>query len=398
MPAFIFGVAGVWITWRMARSLFGPTAGLTAALLLCISPWHLYASQFARYWTLVYLLAAATVWLLLRAVETDQMRRYLYALAALVLGSVTHPSFVFPMTGAVLALHVLPGGRPGWQWPTRMAWTRLWLPYAGLLAVGYAALQLTNSSQALSNWGGRGIDASLRLVPAMVQWMGPEIAIAGLVAVGVLAGSDKARDRVWAGMAGLGVFTCIALMMAASLQTDVYADYGMSMLPLVYVTIGAAIQRLSEAIAPRRLFATGATAVLAAGVLPATVSHLSDGTRFDYREAYAHIAAEGPQDRVIGWPTILQRAYGPDLDFAELRMDPQWLDAELARAGEFWLITSYHRSGLLLDAGDVQPWINGHCRVVLETQRTRLDYRSYRVVLHRCGGDPFARVAGTITP
>ena len=53
LPAFLFGVLGVWATWRLARRAFGTTAGLVAAALVALSPWHLYASQFARYWTLV---------------------------------------------------------------------------------------------------------------------------------------------------------------------------------------------------------------------------------------------------------------------------------------------------------------------------------------------------------
>jgi predicted membrane-bound mannosyltransferase len=54
MPPFLFGVLGVWLTWVLGRKVFGTTAGLVAAFMVAISPWHLYASQFARYWTLVY--------------------------------------------------------------------------------------------------------------------------------------------------------------------------------------------------------------------------------------------------------------------------------------------------------------------------------------------------------
>lgn len=396
MPAFLFGVVGVWLTWRLGRTLFGPSAGVIGALLVTLSPWHLYASQFARYWTLVYLFAAATLLLLVLAYESNQPRRYLYALAPLLLGSLTHPSFIFPMTGVALALHLFPEGRLGWRWPTRQAWGWLWLPYVGLIGAGFLALKLTNSSQSLSNWGGRGVDASLRLLPAMVQWMGPETAIAGLLGVVVLAGSTVARDRVWAGMAALGVLSCVVLMMVASFRTDVYADYGMSMLPLVYVTIGAGIQRLGDALLfQRRVLEVGAAAILAAGILPDTVSHLSDGTRFDYRPAYAYIQAEGPAERVVGWPVILQRAYAPDLDFAELRMDRNWLQQQVEENGTIWLVASYHRSGLVMDPGDVQPWIDANCRVRQRTERTRLDYRNYRVELYRCGEDAAqANVAG----
>src|SRR5665213_3692634 len=54
----LFGVAGVWVTWRLARDLAGPVVGFVALALVAISPWQLYVSGFARYYSLLYLLAA----------------------------------------------------------------------------------------------------------------------------------------------------------------------------------------------------------------------------------------------------------------------------------------------------------------------------------------------------
>src|SRR5690606_19167765 len=122
-----FGVAGLLVTWVLARRLAGVAGAAVATLMVAVSPWHLYASQVARYWTLVYLLAAAAYLLPPRALDRDAPGGYLAALAVLVLGRPTHPTFVFPMVGCMLALHSLDAaGRAGWTWPTRRAWMFLW--------------------------------------------------------------------------------------------------------------------------------------------------------------------------------------------------------------------------------------------------------------------------------
>src|SRR5690606_26961846 len=66
----------------------------------------------------------------LRAYETDRRRDYLAALAVLLAGTATHPTFVFPVIGVVLALTLVgPLGQVGWTWPSRRAWAALWGPF-----------------------------------------------------------------------------------------------------------------------------------------------------------------------------------------------------------------------------------------------------------------------------
>jgi hypothetical protein len=180
----------------------------------------------------------------------------------------------------------------------------------------------------------------------------------------------------------------LALLAVASFRTDVYADYGMAALPLLYASLGVGVDRLA-ALAPARqgLLAGGFTLVLLGGVLPETVSHLSDGTRFDYRPALRWLEANAGDRLVVGWPSAQQRAYAPGLRYRELRHDRRFLEEALAAEGGFWLVSSHHRRGLILGGEPVTDWIRTHCRATMVTERPRLDYRSYRVELAWCG-DP----------
>ena len=48
----VFGVLAIPLTYWITRRLFGFSIAILAAFLLAISPWHLYWSQNARFYTL----------------------------------------------------------------------------------------------------------------------------------------------------------------------------------------------------------------------------------------------------------------------------------------------------------------------------------------------------------
>jgi hypothetical protein len=175
------------------------------------------------------------------------------------------------------------------------------------------------------------------------------------------------------------------VLMAASLRTDVYADYAMAALPLAFLGVGAGVQRLAEGVDLEGWWVTaGLAALLLAGVLPGTVSHLSDGTRFDYRPAYRWLLEHAPDDRVFGAPVAQQRAYGPGLRFTEFNGNVSQLDSALTEEGRIWAVASFHRRGLINGGWEVRDWLRRHCHVRLATERPRLDYRTYRVELLEC--------------
>lgn len=395
LPALAFGLAGVWATWALGRRTFGITAGLVAAFLVAISPWHIYASQFARYWSLVYLLAVILYGLLPRAIDADRPRPYLAALAIIILGVLSHPTFAFPLIGFVLGLHrVRRSGAVEWHAPSRRAWRLLWGPLAAIGVAGFGALAATGNLVVFRNGYSRGLLVTLRLAPAMAQWVGPVVAAAA-IASGAWLAATRPADRRWAAAALLGGATCTTILLLASLVTSVYTDYGLSMLPLAFVTIGGAVQRLGAALegADARIVPGAAVAVLATGVLPGTISHLSDGTRHDARPAYAYIEAErarGHDAPVYGSALELQRFYAPGLPFIELRRDSARLADALRESGGFWLIGFYRREGMVLASEAIEAWTRAHCHSVLQTARPRLDYRIYRVELHWCGHEQTA--------
>jgi Dolichyl-phosphate-mannose-protein mannosyltransferase len=397
LPAFIFGMAGVVVAWWLARRTLGRTAGLAAAVFTAISPWHMYASGMARYWSFVFLLAASAYTLIPWATDRDDRRLFLATLVVLSLGTATHPSFLFPVAGAVLATHLVrTDGSFGLRWPTPMAWRWLWGPYAVLLGGSAIALRVLGRADELKNWGGRSAAANARLVPAVAEWATPVLCAAAAIGVVLLIPDRGLVRRRWALMAALGVVCALGALVAASRQTNVYADYAMAALPLIMVSAAILPQLASELArgalrgsqAPNTMLGAAVGAVMVAGVLPGTVSHLSDGTRFDYRPSYRWIEARGPKELVVMWPQSVQVRYAPGLRTALLLSDTAALADTLKREGSVWVLASEKRYGLVGDdAGALSAWLNRRCRLVQATERPRIDDRVYRVDLFHCPGE-----------
>jgi 4-amino-4-deoxy-L-arabinose transferase-like glycosyltransferase len=384
LPAATFGVLGVIATWWVARRVFGSVAGLVAALMVTLSPWHLFASQFARYWTLVYLEATLLFCVLAKATSDDDKAWYRAACALLVVGTLTHPTFLFPVVGCVLALHLMrEDGRFGLRLPRTAGWLNLWIPFFVVTVAGYWMLRTFGTHRALQNQSIREIRATFTLIPGMVQWMEPVIAgTAAISATYLLFGSSRPEDRRWGLMALLGTGSAFVILFLASFKTAVYADYGISALPLAYVCIGGLVQRSSERLSGSVPWVVAA-AILVVGVLPGTVSHLIDGTRFDYRPAHEAIRALGPDRPVFGGVEDITRRALPSttiIPYSEIDSLPK-------RTG-FWFIASQRRYGLREGGKPMQRWIDWNCRRILTTERQRFDYRLYRTELYWCGTDP----------
>lgn len=386
---FIFGVMGIWVTWMLARRIAGPLAAIVATAIVTVSPWHLYASGMARYWSLVYLLSALFLLFLFRAQKGDRYTDYAGAVVALLLGIATHPTFVFPMIGIAVGVCLVGNdGRLRLPWPDREMLLKLWLPaFAGMAA--WALLLMTRDGPSVvSNWDGRGWAASVRLLPAIIEWLTPVVFVAGALGALVLCRSEDAARRRWGFAAVLGVSGGLLALMAASLSTDVYADYAIAMLPLVFVSAGGLVGSAADRMRRGGFASAGMAALLfTAAVAPATASYLSDGMRFDYRPAFRVIAAEAPDLPVLTSPIIVQRHYAPELRGIELQFDYDRLESLLMPGAPAWAIVPVRRYGIWQDTnGELARWLVDRCRLHSSSERSRFDFRLYRTDLYRCEG------------
>ena len=106
LPAALFGVLCVPLTYVFARDLWGRRAGLVAAGLIAFSPYHIRYSQEARYYTSFAALHLLSLITLSRAISVPSRRRWgVYAVATAIM--FYDQVFGFVAAGAQLALHGL---------------------------------------------------------------------------------------------------------------------------------------------------------------------------------------------------------------------------------------------------------------------------------------------------
>jgi len=388
-----FGLAGVFLTWYVASRLGGRTAGVVAGLIVAAAPWHMYVSSTARYYSLVYLLAVGFFYCFLRAAETGSDRRWhVGAVVLLILGSATHPTFMFPAFGGA-ALAVL----AAWTWKrldgvaTGPLITRIAVPFAGFLLVAFAILRSIGRETAVRNLDGRGWTAVIQLVPGIVEWVTPMILVAGVVSSAwLLWRARQGTDLVWALLALGGTAGAMVILFFAAMVTNVYPYYATAMLPLLFVAIGVGVARVAEDLpSTARMASVGAvTLVLLAGMAPGTASQILHGTRFDYRPAFDEIRVRGADDLVLAWPIVVQRFYAPEFNSREFHPDPVLLQQTLDGGDPFWAIASRRRHGIIGDTGDEgRRWLSRECEETRAFLGQRFDFRMYEVILYRCG-DP----------
>ena len=130
LPAVLFGVMAVAMTYVVARLAVSRREALFASLLLAVSYHHVWFSQNARGYTLIGLLALLSTWTLIRLLHRPTWRlAAAYALCA-ALGAYTHLTMVFVAIGQALVAVVALA-----RAPARIDWRFAVAAFAGAAAV-----------------------------------------------------------------------------------------------------------------------------------------------------------------------------------------------------------------------------------------------------------------------
>jgi len=103
LPA-LFGVLAVPTLFLVGRRLVGTRAALFASILLVFSPLHLYHSQYARYWSLVFLLSAVYPFAIYLGLRDRSYRMLALGMLTGVLAVLAHPVALLPVGGLIVWL------------------------------------------------------------------------------------------------------------------------------------------------------------------------------------------------------------------------------------------------------------------------------------------------------
>ncbi len=239
LPFAFFGILSVPTLALFGRAVVGRRAALLAALLLALSPWHIYWSQNARGYSMAVFFALLSAFAGFRAVSVGSSRLALLAVGLSVVSGLTHPSgfLLLGTLGTLVLWRVWVDGelRRAWQRP------QILIP-AGLLMLGVLAWLLPAVVTAATKKPGF---SSLHLAQTLAWFGSPAFLVAAgagaVAAVGLAARRVAAFLLAWVVVPFGALFTCSVVM-------KVSAQYGVVLLPGMCLSAGFLCVSIAEGV------------------------------------------------------------------------------------------------------------------------------------------------------
>ena len=404
MPA-LAGVAAIPAFYYATRRLIGLRAALFGTLLISLSALQVFYSQFARYWSLVFLFSAVFPFALYLGIRDRRPRLIVLGLVTMVLAVLAHPVSAILVGGPVLWLAAT-YLRPHYL---RQAWTHRSFRWATAAAVVLAIGLIARGAPMLRDWitmhdknpgmgqfllGPRLAHGPKQMVLLLAYLEGITLPVALAAAAGLYL-LWRERDRSLAlFLASLAGFQ-MAFIALVSIRTPVSTFYLLPAAPVFYVGAGLFLDRVFQVdwrLRPTWLMPGVILATILLAGLPTLASQYRNGRRFDFRDAARWLQPQlGPSDRVVSDQPQVLAHYLDSLPVQKLRHDPEPLEialSELRQAGDgrLWVVAPApsHAFRTNLKAGGLGRWINDHCQLGITVGRGRLDFRQQYLQVFRC--------------
>jgi mannosyltransferase len=339
-PGVFFGVLSIALAATALRVWLSPLGAAFAALALALSPWHLYWSQNARFYTLAQVLGLAGGALVFAGLVRAHIGRLLAGLVLAGLAALVHPSAVF-LLGACL-FTPLAFGRPelvpsparSWGAADPVAARSVWWTHARLTLVALLAGSLW-FADVWATWERRqGRGDPLHFLLTTGYLVTPALGAAALL--GALW-SLRERDRK-AKFLALFVAAGFAAALGTSFLLRVSAQYVFVFLPFVAGLAGLAFEGVFRRSRGRAL-ALSLLVLAPLSIESGLYFAVRHGDRPRWKEAYRYVFdRREPRDLVLGMDAPVAEYYWSprSVDLRHWREVVQ-LDSYRARAAEEWL-------------------------------------------------------------
>ncbi len=385
LPAMLLGVLCIpvfWITWR---SVIGRNAALIGALFIVFSSWHLWHSQFSRFYTGVFLFGSLSYFLYYQAIRDDSLKYLVAALAAMVAGILFHATAVMvPASCGLFSLIALTiKGSEGIDYSKRVMTVHLSLcAVIGLLALPFLWQISENWYETGQKWGYGPAKLALQIVKYV------QIPIAGSAFLGLilLLRKDLIKGIFFASGIGLPV---LALLIVSPF-VSVRPDYMLYTMPLVFVLSAYLCEEISDKRSSNWLASYSLVIIVVVSLLPEMASHYTGKKSLDIREVVAVVEeAHRPGDRIFSlvpganFKHYATRSYPiePKYEGYPYDNDIPWeevLQPYKDDRHRLWIILPIRRQSL---AKNLENWLICNAALVWRKSEKRYDYtvKGYQV-------------------
>jgi 4-amino-4-deoxy-L-arabinose transferase-like glycosyltransferase len=408
LPA-IAGILAVPVFYFASRPIVGARAAMFGALLVATNSQLVYYSQFARYWTLVFLLSSVYPYALYLGIRDGKPWLLALGFVTGVLAVLAHPVAILALGGVgiwIVAVY-LRHGRLGELWSNKkVRW--------GIAIVGILALVIAiRFVPVLQSWiaqhdrvpqgekggefllhtpSGRGVK-QLSLLLAYLETLTVPMVLTGVLGIYLLW---QGRSRPTAILlTSLFVFPIVFIGLVAT-RTAVSIFYLVPTTPALFMGAGVFLDRLAGADRkehPRWLVPAAVLAMILVAGMPSLMSQYRDGRRWDFRGVAGWLEQRlTPRDIVVSDQPKVTAHYLPGRDVRRLLADPERLDRTMSelqgppRAGTLWIVAPQpshaFRTNPRLD--DLNGWMYENCQLRRTIGVGRLDFRQNFLQVYRC--------------
>jgi len=337
------------------RGLVDRRARHVMAAIVTFSPWLLFFSQFARFYTLLLALATPAAFGMVRAWRDADLRASLLAAAWFLLAVLTHPTALLLLAGhlagvAAVALLVrrraavpppAADERPAFERLSGLArWRGLAGPLGLLLLLAIPAIVRSDLVNKVIVYRFITQDAAESSVAGLLRGIGYNVGpmIGALALLGLLL--LWRRDRALCVHVAAAVAVPLAgLTGMAALHKSVDERYLMPLLPLALLPAGLLVSDLARRVAARRAGGFLVPLAALAPFVPGVVSNYFDGDRPDMGQAADWVAARlEPGDGIVSDTHRLMRRYLPETVSDDLLLEapPPPIPEDVAKHDRMW--------------------------------------------------------------
>jgi mannosyltransferase len=347
-PALI-GIITLPALFFPLRKFFGPIVALLAVAILALSPWHLYWSQNARFYTALLLFYGLGSFAFFQWLETDRLRYLFMAAVMMLLAAMERLNTVYfaPVVALyLLALLTLPFGKP-----PGLRWRNILMMAAPAVPVALYLIFVLGVLSDLSTWIFGRVHDPFRVLLSLIYDIGLPLFLLGL-----LGGAYLLLQRSRLGLFFvLNAVIPVILLTATASFTQSFSRYAFMVLPF-WALLGAvaAMEIFVQSQRHVKVIALGVVLLLFADAVSQNVLYygFQNGNRENFKDAFAMVQEQGlPTDQVVSTrPEIAEHYLGMQAIDSN-RIDLDGIEAEGKRTW-FVLDSRTHISDKL------QAWVD----------------------------------------
>ena len=377
LPAMLLGILSVPIFYLTWRNVFGRYAAFVGSLIILFSSWHLYYSQFSRFYTGAFLFGSLSYFLYYNAISRDKLGSLVWAIIANVVGTLFHAtSFLVTVACALFSLIVfLSSEAKKSGYSRRIAGIHLAISIGGGLISAPFLFNIAKGWGGMEQTWGYG---PLILGFQTIKYFQPLIAISALIGAILLSYRDVLKGIFF--IVGICV-PFIALLAASALIPPAPPRYIFFVLPMVYALAAYLCDQVRISFRNNRIYYPVLTIILLVSILPETVSHYTGKQSLNSKQAVEFVKnAYLPGDQIRTFKGAYKYYFGDSYPVdsrylgSSTNNNVKWreiLETYKDGEGRVWFILDVYRTPL---AKGIEDWLMENASLVWRKFEKRYDY------------------------